>query len=80
MLCSCTNFIYGKIFVPEIWTKIFSANQIAGFFNQPHLQHKSMKWLDFLHVGTNSCKLKVAQNIFGWAWSKMGVASLVTGL
>ena len=32
LLCSCTNPIFGKIFVPEIWTKMFSANQIAGFF------------------------------------------------
>ena len=26
-----------KNFVPEIWVKMFSANQIAGFFNQPYL-------------------------------------------
>ena len=32
-----------EIFVPEIWAKMFSANQIAGFFNQPYLQNKSMK-------------------------------------
>ena len=43
LLCSCTNPIFGKILVHEIWTKIFSANQIAGFFNQPYLQNKSMK-------------------------------------
>ena len=29
--------------IPEIWAKMFSANQIAGFFNQPYLQNKSMK-------------------------------------
>ena len=33
LLCSCTNPIFGKIFVPEIWAKMFSANQTAGFFN-----------------------------------------------
>ena len=33
----------GKIFVPEIWAKMFSANQIAGYFNQPYLQNKSIK-------------------------------------
>ena len=33
----------GKSFVPEIWAKMFPANQIAGFFNQPYLQNKSMK-------------------------------------
>ena len=34
----------------------------------------------FLHVHTNSYKLKVDQENFGWTWSKMGVVSLVTGL
>ena len=29
LLCSCTNPIFGKMFVPEIWVKIISANQIA---------------------------------------------------
>ena len=55
---------------------MFSANQIAGFFNQPYLQSKSMKQPDFLHVDTNSHKVKVDQKIWGWAWSEMGVASL----
>ena len=32
-----------KIFVPEIWAKMLSVNQIAGFFNQPYLQKKLMK-------------------------------------
>ena len=30
----------------------------------------------FLHVDTNSHKLKVLQKYFGWAWSKIGVANL----
>ena len=59
---------------------MLSANQIAGFFNQTFLQNKSMKWPVFLHVDTNLHKLKVDQKLFGWAWSKMGVVSLVTGL
>ena len=58
---------------------MFSANQIAGFFNQPHLQNKSMKKPDFLHVDTNSHKLKADQKNLGWMWSEMGVTSLVTG-
>ena len=33
----------GKIFVPEIWAKMFSVNQIAEFFNQSYLHNKSMK-------------------------------------
>ena len=35
--------MFGNIFVFEIWAKMFLANQIAGFFNQPYLQNKSMK-------------------------------------
>ena len=53
---------------------------IAGFSNQPYLQSKSIKYYSgFLHVDTHSHKLKIDENNFGWAWSKMGVASLVTG-
>ena len=69
LLSSCTNNpIFRKIFVPEILAKIFPANQIAGFFNQSYLQNKSMKQPDFLHVDTNSHKLKLDQKSFGWAW------------
>ena len=35
LLCSCTNPLSGKIFVPEIWAKMFSANQTVGYFYQP---------------------------------------------
>ena len=46
-----------------------SANQIVGFFNQPYLLNKSMKHLDYLHVDTNSLKLKI------WFWnSKLAVS------
>ena len=54
-----TNLIFGKILVPEIWVKIVLANEIAGFLNQLYLQNKIMKSSDFLHVDTNSFKLKV---------------------
>ena len=26
LVCSCTNTIFGKIFVPEVWPKMFSAS------------------------------------------------------
>ena len=42
-LCSHTNLIFGKMFVPDICSKMFSANQIAGLFNQLYLQNKSVK-------------------------------------
>ena len=80
LLCSCTNPILGKTFAPEIWTEIFSTNQIAGFFYQTYLQNKLMKKLDLLHIDTTSHKLKVSQKICWWIWSKMGMASLVMRL
>ena len=39
-----------------------------------------MKQFHFLHVDMNSQKLKVDQKLYGWLWSKMGVADLVSGL
>ena len=39
-----------------------------------------MKQPHLLHVATNSQKLKFDRNFFGWTWSKMGVANLVSGL
>ena len=51
-----------KIFVPEIWGKMFSANQIAGFFIQPCPQNKS---IIKIIIDTNSHKLKVDLKIFG---------------
>ena len=59
---------------------MLSAIQIAKFLNQPFLQNKSMKQLHFLHFDTNLQKLKVDRKFFGWAWSEMGVANLVSGL
>ena len=63
-----------------IWAKMFSVNQIAGFFNQPYLQNKSMKTPNSVHFDTNLHKLKVDQKFFSCAWPIMSVASLVTGL
>ena len=76
-LCSCTNPILGKNLVPEIWTKMISANHIAGFLNQLYLQKKLMKWSDFLHADTNLQKLKTNWIFF---CAKIGVVTLVTGL
>ena len=59
---------------------MLSANQIPGFLNQRFLQNKSLKQPNFSHVVTNAQKLKVDQKNFDWAWSKMGVANLVSGL
>ena len=59
---------------------MLSAIQIAGFLNQAFLQSKSMKQSHFLHVDTNSQKLKVDWKVFGGVWSKMSVANLVSGV
>ena len=48
---------------------MFLANQIAEFLNKLYLYNEKMKKLDFLHVDTNSLKLKVDQKILVWAWS-----------
>ena len=39
-----------------------------------------MKQPNSLYVDTNSQKLKVDHNFFGWNWSKMGEVNLVSGL
>ena len=39
-----------------------------------------MKKPDFLNVHTDSCKLKIDWKILRLAWSRMGVATLVSGL
>ena len=38
-----------------------------------------MKKPDFLHVDTHLWKLKIHWKIVGWAYSEMGVATLVSG-
>ena len=43
-------------------------------------KNEQIEETDSLHVDTDSQKLKVYQNIFGTAWSKMSVASLIMGL
>ena len=40
LLCSCTSPIFRKKIVLE---KLFSFSEMAGFFNEPDLQNKSMK-------------------------------------
>ena len=39
-----------------------------------------MKKPHFLHVDTDSWKLKVNRKILVWVWSKLGSATLVSGL
>ena len=76
LLYSCTNPIFGKFFFWDIG-KMFSANQLAGFFNQSYLQNiskiawffcKLMKkvWLDIVKNGDGksghgSLKLALSQ-------------------
>ena len=46
-----------------------------------HVRRMS-RWseLIFLHVDTDSQKLKADQKLIGWAWSRMSMASLVMNL
>ena len=43
LLYSCTNSIFGKYLVPEIWVEMLSANHIAGVLNRLYLQNKMRK-------------------------------------
>ena len=43
LLCSCTNSIFRKNLVPEVYAKMLSANQIAWFLNEIFLQSKLSK-------------------------------------
>ena len=74
--CFCTNPIFGKNFVPKIKAKMFSANQIAGFLNQPVFQKKVTKQPNVLiEIHKNQKMIKKFL-----AWSKMGVVNLVCEL
>ena len=59
---------------------MLSDNQVSGFLNQLFFQSKLMKQPHFLNVYTYSQKLKVDQIFLSWAWSKICVAILVSGL
>ena len=41
---------------------------------------EQMEQADFCHVNRESQKSEADEKVFGWAWSRIGVASLVTGL
>ena len=56
---SCANPVFGKSFAPDIWAKMLLAKQITGILRQICLWNQVMKQPDFLHVDTNSRKLKV---------------------
>ena len=66
------------------WSKIFCVGIIKNRCDQSDHQTLkltvSQKWTveqtDFLHVGTNSGKLKVDSTILGCAWSKVAMAFL----
>lgn len=62
LLWLCTSAIFGKNFIPEMWTKIFLANQIAWFSSQ-------------LSLSKNWELLKI---FFLCEWSYMDLATLAT--
>ena len=55
----------GKFFFQRYGSKCSQPTRLQDFFNQPYLQCKSKKSLNFLHVDTNLLKLKVDQKSFG---------------
>ena len=70
------------------WVKIFWFGMVKNGYDQSVLWTLkftvSQEWTEginwFLHVGTNSCKLKGDWKVLRLAWSKIGVASQVMGL
>ena len=78
LLCSCTNTIFGKIFVPEIWAKCSQPITLQNFLINYISRTNQWKSLIFLHVDTNAYKLKVNQNFLNghdqkwafpvWSW------------
>ena len=73
LLCFCIDIIFGKIFVPELWAKMFSANQIAGFFTQQNLQKKSVKYRDSciliqIHINWKLMKKYLGGHGQKWVW------------
>ena len=70
MLHSFTNPVLGKNLVPEIWAKMLAPNQIAEFLNRLYIWNKMTKKPDFLHVDTDSWKLKVDRKILEWDGQK----------
>ena len=62
---------------------MFSANQIAGFFNKPYLQNKSVKYPVFsLHVDTYSHKFTVDPKFLvgcgqKWVWQVWSLDSKI---
>ena len=56
---------------------MFPGNQIFQLITSPE---QISEITDFLHIDTNTHKLKVDKKMFEWEWSEMDVASLVTGL
>ena len=73
LLCSCKNPIFGKIFVPDTWAKMFSAHQIAGFLIN-HIsrtkQQNSLIFCMLIQVYINSNLIKNFLGGYGqkWAW------------
>ena len=60
--------------------KFYMGRNVLRLFNQPYLQNKGMKLRDFLLVIQIPIHLKLMKKRLCWTCSKLGVASLVTGL
>ena len=78
--CVPAQILHSGKNVPEIQANMLSANQNAGFLL--FLQNKSMKQPHFLHVDTNSQKLKVDRKFFvdmvkKWMWSSWSLDSKI---
>ena len=82
IICSAPAQIkyLGKFLFLRYGLKCFQPIRLQDFLINHISRTNQWNSLIFLHVDTNSHKLKFDQKILGWAWSEIGVASLVTEL
>ena len=80
LLCSCTNPIFGKNLFLRYRPDISDISDCRIFKSTISHFSRTNWWNRLLHFDTTLQKLKVDRKFFGWTYSKMGGANLVSGL
>ena len=79
--CVSAQTLYlGKCLFPRYGQKCSQPIRLQDFLMNHISRTDQWNSLIFLHIDTNSNKLKVNHKIFRWAWSKMHVTSVVIWL
>ena len=77
--CVSAQSYTGKNLVPEMSQNALSQSD-CRIFRSSFFPEKSMKQPHFLHIDINSQKLIGNLKCFGWTWSRMDVANMISGL